>query len=70
MDMDDAILKIEDAISGASEDSVAEWLERIRHELMLANAIKLMELRFVHGLDQPDLIHRYIQDGFNIIGQH
>ena len=68
--MEEAILKIEDAIAGESEDSVAEWLERIRHELMLANAIELVRLRFNHGLDSEDLIHRYIQDAFNIIGHH
>ena len=67
--MEETLLKIEDAIAGASEDSVAEWLERIRYELMLANAINLLHLTFKYSIDEGD-IDRHIKAAKRIMLEH
>ena len=56
--MEETLLKIEDAIAGESNDSVAEWLERIRHELFLANAINLLHLCNTHDIDETNIDER------------
>lgn len=67
--MEETLLKIEDALAGASEGSIAEWLERIRYELMLANAINLLHLTFKYTIDEGD-IDRHINAAKQIIMQH
>ena len=67
--MEDTLLKIEDAIAGASEESIAEWLERIRDELILANAINLLHLTFKYTIDEGD-IDRHIKAAKRIIMEH
>ena len=67
--MEDTLLKIEDAIAGASEESIAQWLERIRDELILANAINLLHLTFKYAIDEGD-IDRHIKAAKRIIMEH
>ncbi len=67
--MEETLLKIEDAIAGESEDSIAEWLERIRYELFLANAINLLHLTFSHNIDESD-IDRHLNAAKSIMGNH
>ena len=59
--------KIIDELSEASDE--AEILDRIRHELKLANAIKLMEMRVVHSVRQESL-SEYINDAMNVVDMH
>jgi len=67
--MEETLLKIEDAIAGESEDSVSEWLERIRHELIVANAINLLHLTFNQNVDER-LIHKHLEEAINIVTHH
>jgi hypothetical protein len=67
--MEETLLKIEDAIAGSSEGSVAEWLERIRDELMLANQINLLHLTFTHNIDKTD-IDRHLNAAKDIVNRH
>jgi hypothetical protein len=67
--MEETLLKIEGAIAGASEESIAEWLERIRHELMLANQINLLRLTFTHNIDETD-IDRHLDAAKRIMQEH
>jgi len=69
--MEEILLKIEDAIAGESEDSVAEWLERIRHELFIANAINLLHFTFnhKHSFDDRD-IDKHLKAAMEVLGRH
>lgn len=59
--------KIIDELAEASDE--AEILDRIRHELKLANAIKLMEMRLAHSVRQESL-SEYINDAMNVVDMH
>jgi hypothetical protein len=67
--MEETLLKIEGAIAGASEESIAEWLERIRHELRLANALRIVEIKLAHEIGDTAL-NGYIENAGSVVDMH
>ena len=67
--MQETLLKIEDAIAGASEESIAEWLERIRHELKLANALRIVEIKLTHEIGD-EALNGYIENAVSVVDMH
>ena len=61
--------RIENSIAADDEESMVQWLERIRHEIKLANALKVMELRLAHQLTEREIME-YFQDGLVVIDAH
>ena len=69
MDTVQILKRVENSIAHDDEESMATWLERIRHEIKLANALKVMELRIAHQLTEKETIE-YFKDGIEIINAH
>ena len=67
--MQETLLKIEDAIAGASKESIAEWLERIRHELKLANALRIVEIKLTHEIGD-EALNGYIENAVSVVDMH
>ena len=69
MDKIEVLKRIENSIAADDEESMVQWLERIRHEIKLANALKVMELRLAHQLTEREIIE-YFKDGIAVIDAH
>ena len=69
MDKIEVLKRIENSIAADDEESLVQWLERIRHEIKLANALKVMELRLAHQLTEREIIE-YFKDGIAVIDAH
>jgi hypothetical protein len=64
--MEQHLDEIEEALAGGSEGSIAEWLDRIRHELKLANALRIVELQLTHGIGGTPL-RGCIEDAIDVV---
>ena len=67
--MEQHLIDIEKALAAGSEESIAEWLERIRHELKLANALKIVDIGLTHELGDKAL-NGYIANAFDVVNMH
>jgi hypothetical protein len=67
--MEQQLIDIEKALAANSEESIAEWLDRIRHEIKLANAIKIVDLQLTHELGYTAL-NEYIETAFRVVNNH
>lgn len=69
MDNIEALKRVAISMAHDDEESIVTWLERIRHEIKLANALKIMELRLAHSLTEREILE-YFKDGIEVINAH
>ena len=67
--MKEQLINIEKALADSSAESIAEFLDRIRHELKLANALKIVEIRMAHNIGTA-AFSRCIDDAIAIVDLH
>ena len=67
--MKEQLINIEKALADSSAESIAEFLDRIRHELKLANALKIVEIRMAHNIGSA-AFSKYIDDAIAIVDMH
>lgn len=67
--MEQHLIDIEKALASGSEESIAEWLERIRHELRLANALRIVEIKLAHEIGDTAL-NGYIENAGSVVDMH
>ena len=67
--MKEQLINIEKALADSSSESIAEFLDRIRHELKLANALKIVEIKVAHNIGNTAM-NSYIEDAIAIVDMH
>jgi hypothetical protein len=67
--MEQQLIDIEKALAANSAESIAEWLDRIRHELKLANALRIVDIQLTHELGYTAL-NEYIESAFDVVNTH
>ena len=67
--MEQHLIDIEKALASGSEESIAEWLERIRYELKLANALRIVDIQLTHSIGEKAL-HGYIENATDVVNLH
>jgi hypothetical protein len=67
--MEQHLIDIEKALASGSEESIAEWLERIRHELKLANALRIVDIKLTHSIGEKAL-NVHIEDANDVVNLH
>lgn len=67
--MEQQLIDIEKALAANSEDSIAEWLQRIRHEIKLANALRIVDIKLTHEIGDKAL-SGYIENATDVVDMY
>ena len=67
--MENQLIDIEKALAGDRTESIAELLDRIRHELKLANALRIAEIKLAHEIEDKAL-YLCIDDAISVVNTY